>query len=391
MSNATAVGDVLVIDTDTHVCEPADLWTSRVPARWHDAVPKAVAHPETGYRTWRIGDVWLREEAWFAQAGWKAYPPAYPKHLDDEGVDPGAWQSAARVQRMDEYGIYAQVLYPNVIGFYAPLFMRMEPEIALACVRAYNDFLTEFASYDPARLIPIAMLPFWDVEAAVVEMERCYELGHRGILFANKYEKVGLPPCWDAHWDPVYAAAEEMALPVNFHVAVGENDGGITDDAAVAAVRPGRQHQDDHQPDDGERRADRGDHHERIVRSVPDAEFRVGGERLRLPAVPARVARLALGRTGRARVARAVAERVLPASVLRHVLVRDHHAAVARAARRQRDVRDGLSAPDQLCPGPTSQALRPADHIAKHFASLPADVVRKVLHDNAARLYRVDD
>ena len=46
--------------------------------------------------------------------------------------------------------------------------------------------------------------------------------------------------------------------------------------------------------------------------------------------------------------------------------------------------------PTSLCPGPASQALRPADHIAKHFASLPDDVVQKVLHDNAARLYRID-
>ena len=60
-----------------------------MPARWHDAVPKATEHPETGFRTWRIGDVWLREEAWFAQAGWKSYPPDYPKHLDDDGRGPG--------------------------------------------------------------------------------------------------------------------------------------------------------------------------------------------------------------------------------------------------------------------------------------------------------------
>ena len=373
MSTPTAMEAVRVIDTDTHVSEPADLWTSRVPARWYDAVPKAVEHPDTGFRTWRIGDVWLREEAWFAQAGWKTFPPDYPKHLDDEGVDPGAWQASARIERMDEYGIYAEVLYPNVIGFYAPLFMRMDPEIALACVRAYNDFLTEFASVDPARLIPIAMVPFWDIDAALVEMERCAAMGHRGILFANKYEKVGLPPCWDVHWDPVYAAAQEMGLPVNFHVAVGENDGGVVAERRGEPVQPRRQHQDDHELDARERGADRGDDHERTVRPVPRTELRVGGERIRLPAVPARVARLALGRAGRTRRARAVAERVLPAPVLRHVLVRDHHAPVARAARRQRDVRDGLSAPDQLVSGarphrrcgrpttsrPTSRTCRP--------------------------------
>jgi hypothetical protein len=46
--------------------------------------------------------------------------------------------------------------------------------------------------------------------------------------------------------------------------------------------------------------------------------------------------------------------------------------------------------PTSLCPGPVSQALPAAEHIATYFKDLPADVVRKVLHDNAARLYRVD-
>jgi len=43
-------------------------------------------------------------------------------------------------------------------------------------------------------------------------------MGHRGILFANKYELIGLPSFTDPHWDKVYAAAQEMELSINFHV-----------------------------------------------------------------------------------------------------------------------------------------------------------------------------
>jgi len=36
---ASEVDQFRVIDTDTHVIEPYDLWTSRLPARWRDRAP----------------------------------------------------------------------------------------------------------------------------------------------------------------------------------------------------------------------------------------------------------------------------------------------------------------------------------------------------------------
>jgi hypothetical protein len=45
-------------------------------------------------------------------AGWHEYPPKRPQKL--EMVDPSLYQNTARLKKMDEYGIYAQILYPNV-------------------------------------------------------------------------------------------------------------------------------------------------------------------------------------------------------------------------------------------------------------------------------------
>ena len=58
-------------------------------------------------------------------------------------------------------------------------------ELRLACVRAWNDYQSEFASVAPERFVLLAMLPFWDRDESVREMERCVALGHRGVLFAN--------------------------------------------------------------------------------------------------------------------------------------------------------------------------------------------------------------
>jgi predicted TIM-barrel fold metal-dependent hydrolase len=220
------VQEIRVIDTDTHISEPPDLWTSRLPAKFQDVAPKVVFNEATGHDHWRIGDYWLMGSGFYAVAGWKEFPPNGPHDLDDPEVDRGSWDPKERLKRMDEHGIYAQVLYPNLIGFETSQFMKLGLDAALACVEAYNDFQTEFANTDAKRFIPITMVPFWDLDAAVKEIGRCKEMGHRGILFANKYEQIGLPGFTDPHWNPIYAAAADMELSVNFHVGFSSSTDG---------------------------------------------------------------------------------------------------------------------------------------------------------------------
>jgi predicted TIM-barrel fold metal-dependent hydrolase len=219
MSNIVATTPI--IDCDSHVAEPADLWTSRLPEKWAEDAPRPVWDEQFNEMRWRVGDSLLRGVGEFAQAGWKEYPPSHPKSLEE--ADPASWDPKARLERLDEYGLYAQVLYPNVLGFSATAFIKLpDPELALACVSAYNDFLVDFADADPRRLIPIMMLPFWDVEASVTELHRAADLGHRGVLLAAHYDKVGLPHLWEPRWEPLLKAIEERGLSVNFHVGFNE-------------------------------------------------------------------------------------------------------------------------------------------------------------------------
>jgi predicted TIM-barrel fold metal-dependent hydrolase len=123
---------------------------------------------------------------------------------------------------MDRYGIYAQVLYPNVIAFEGHAFMALsDEELKLACVRTYNDYQAEFASVAPERFVTLAVLPFWDIEASVAELGRCHRTGHRGVLWAATLDKHSLPDFTDPHWDPVYGLAQELGMSINFHVGVG--------------------------------------------------------------------------------------------------------------------------------------------------------------------------
>lgn len=208
-----------VIDADSHLIEPADLWTSRLPTRYRDRAPRVVRHQETGVDEWFIGSVKVLGAQKMAHAGWKEFFPSSPSTWEE--ADPGAWDPKARLRVMDEHGISAQLVYPNLIGFHPKAFLALGEEVATFCVQAYNDFLAEWCETDPRRLIPLAFLPFWDVDSCVSELNRCATLGFRGFNWGHKFDQVALPPMIDSHWDPVMALAQELAMPVSFHIGFG--------------------------------------------------------------------------------------------------------------------------------------------------------------------------
>jgi predicted TIM-barrel fold metal-dependent hydrolase len=208
-----------IIDIDSHISEPPDLWTSRVPKKWVDEVPQVRFNPELGVDDWFVKDLRLVSPGFLAMAGQDKYTPDFPAHYEE--FDPAAWQPEARLARLDEFDVYAQVLFPNVLSFYAWAFMAMDDqEIAYECTRAYNDFAVEFASADSTRLLPLAVVPFWNIEESVKELRRAHSIGHRGLVFGWEYERIGLPLLTDKHWEPILKTAEELEMSINLHVAV---------------------------------------------------------------------------------------------------------------------------------------------------------------------------
>ena len=206
-----------VVDVDTHIIEPPDLWTSRVSNKWGKLVPHVRPDPKSGIERWYIGDEKLPSVASVAHAGWTEFPPGFPPTL--EQADPATWKAAHRLERMDQYGIHAQVLYPNLLGFQCETFLRMnDPELGLACVRAYNDFLAEWCSIATDRLIPVMWLPFWNLEASIAEVERAARIGHKGVIFGNDFSAGNLPSIGDPHWDPLLSVIQDRELSINFHI-----------------------------------------------------------------------------------------------------------------------------------------------------------------------------
>ena len=177
-----------VIDTDTHITEPADLWTSRVSSKWGDRVPHI---RQLGTKdVWMVGDKIVGAPGAYSVAGFDGTIPDFPDGYAD--IHPSMLEPRARLAHMDREGIYAQVLYPNVGGFGSGAFLKLEePELMLECLRAYNDFLADWTSADPRRLVPVMAMPFWDVQACVREIERSAAKGHRAVLFCGQPQLFG--------------------------------------------------------------------------------------------------------------------------------------------------------------------------------------------------------
>jgi predicted TIM-barrel fold metal-dependent hydrolase len=136
---------------------------------------------------------------------------------------PATYDAKARLEYMDEIGAWAMALYPNIGGFGSQTFLGLDdPELMLACVRAYNDWLIEWISPDPRRFIPVMATAFWDVDAAVAEIHRCREIGHRAILFTSAPQDFGMPLIGDPHWNPIWNAAQEVDLPISLHIGSGD-------------------------------------------------------------------------------------------------------------------------------------------------------------------------
>jgi predicted TIM-barrel fold metal-dependent hydrolase len=205
-----------VADVDSHLIEPPDLWTQRMPSKWGDLAPRVRYDERSGEDRWFVGDRRLFGVGAYAQGGYHEWPPAHPRRFDE--VHPGGYDAASRLEYLDGVGVYYQLLYGNILGFHSHVFVGLEPAFATECVRAYNDFLTEFCSTDATRLIPLTMLPYWDIDASVRELDRAADMGHRGIVFGAEFDKIGLAPLTSMHWDPIFRRAQERELPINFHI-----------------------------------------------------------------------------------------------------------------------------------------------------------------------------
>jgi uncharacterized protein len=224
---ATPLYDELkVVDSDTHWSEPEDLWTSRAPSAYRDLVPqvKVIA----GKRRWVVdGEIVLgpaHATSAIAPDGSKIYGLDFLGYTNAD-VHQACLDVEKRLAMMDTLGIYAATVYPNVAGFGSQNFMKVADEgLRVACVEIYNDYMAEIQATSGNRLLPMAMVPWWDAEGTAREMERAKGLGLRGVVTCSNPHDSGFPDYAQPVWEPVWEAAEGLDMPINFHIGASQGD-----------------------------------------------------------------------------------------------------------------------------------------------------------------------
>ena len=204
--------DYPVIDSDAHVNEPPDLWVANAPARLRDRVPKVVRGDNGD--SWSYNDgASVEPVALYAAAGrsWLDYAQEGAT-FDD--IRRGTWEPKARVKDMEIDGIYAAVVYPSVTIKGAKTYGD-DPELQKFCVRTYNEWILDFGVQAGGRIIPQAVIPTTGVDDALDELVWAIDSGHRGVVISRMpngdFES---QPDDDRFW----AVAQEASMPVGIHI-----------------------------------------------------------------------------------------------------------------------------------------------------------------------------
>jgi uncharacterized protein len=224
------LADIKVIDVDAHWSEPEDLWTSRAPAKYRDRVPQVGV--VDGQVSWVIdGDhpigLGASASCMFDKTGRPTDGLEFTSWRIDD-VLPAAYSVKDRLALMDEAHVHAQILYPNVIGFGGQNTAHVDPELRLVSTQIYNDAMIEVQEESGDRLLPMATLPWWDVELAVKETERAHANGLRGInINSDPHSHKGidgeqLPDLSGEYWNPLWEACESLDMPINFHIGASD-------------------------------------------------------------------------------------------------------------------------------------------------------------------------
>lgn len=218
-------GKYELISSDDHFVEPPGTWQDRVPERFKVDAPRVERTPQ--------GDVWIAEGKRRGGVGLSAlagrkYEDYKSGGMTYDDVRPGFYDPKHRLRDMDQDGVWASVIYPSVgMG----IFTMQDPELHLACVRAYNDFTAEFNESSPDRLFGLGVLPRNSIDVALAELERMAKMGIKGA-YLQKYPSGGKYP--SASDERFWAAAQEMGLPLHIHIRLA----GRFEDFAVSPEDP---------------------------------------------------------------------------------------------------------------------------------------------------------
>jgi predicted TIM-barrel fold metal-dependent hydrolase len=208
-----------IVDSDMHLREPADLWERYIEPRWRERAPRIVSSVTRSSAMVLLDGKILR-----------GYPPTYRGGIYDatridaeiSAARARGFDAVSQLEAMDREGLDVAVLYPS-IGLGVLMREELEPPLASAIARAYNNWLHDFCAADRRRLKGAAMVSLHDVTEGVSEARRAVaELGFVGV-FVRPEPLRGL--AWHSrYYDTFWEALEELGVPLGFHCAAASGE-----------------------------------------------------------------------------------------------------------------------------------------------------------------------
>lgn len=207
-----------VLDADTHIVEPVQMWEYFD----HDMYPRRpvkVSVPnDTLYG--RSNAFWLIDGEIFpkpaGKGGFLLLTPTDQEQVVDrpdvrarELVDL-EW----RLKDMDAMGVERQVVYPTL--FLA--FLSHDANLERALCQAYNRFLASVWTKEPERIRWVVIPPLRSIDASIEELHYGKEHGAVGVFFRGIEKDRTLE---DPYFFPLYEEASRLDLPICIHTGAG--------------------------------------------------------------------------------------------------------------------------------------------------------------------------
>lgn len=227
------MNEMIMVSVDDHNVEPPDAFTRHFPLSHRDKAPRIIR---------RNGkDVWFFKDRLHPTVGSNA---VVGRPRSEYGIEPdefsqmrkGCYDPKARVDDMNVNGVLAAANFPTFPQFAGGTFLADPDDLALMAIRAYNDWhIHDWCGAAPGRLIPIAILPLWDMQATLEEVKRVSALGVHGVSFPDNPTKAGLPSIHNAYWEPLWKAFVDHDILINCHIGSGNSAPHASDETPIPA------------------------------------------------------------------------------------------------------------------------------------------------------------
>jgi predicted TIM-barrel fold metal-dependent hydrolase len=226
--------DMILVSVDDHVNEPAEMFRNFISPKFKGREPKVVATLHG--RAWEIegkvaGGLGLNAVVGRPKTEYGHEPMNYDQ------MRRGCWDIQARIDDMNVNGILGALCFPQFPGFGGQRFLNLnDKELANATIQAYNDWhFHDWVSAYPDRLIPLALLPLWDMSLLLAELRRVSKLGVHAVTFSDNPAMLGLPSIHDEYWEPFWKACVDLDIVVCCHIGSGAFAPHASDQSPIAS------------------------------------------------------------------------------------------------------------------------------------------------------------